>query len=48
VEALGLGLKWKESGGDLGLPGEGIEAEGEPVGMVLLERDLNDGGDRTD
>ena len=37
MEALGLGLKSKKRGGDDGLPGEAIEPEGEPVGVVLFE-----------
>jgi hypothetical protein len=41
MEALGLGLKSKECGGDIGLPGEAIEAEGEPVGAVLFEGDVD-------
>ena len=41
MEALGLGLKSKECGGDVGLAGEAIEAEGEPVGAVLFEGDVD-------
>jgi hypothetical protein len=41
MEALGLGLKSKKCGGDVGLPGEAIEPEGEPVGAVLLEGDID-------
>ena len=41
MEALGLGLKSKKRGGDFGLPGEAIEAEGEPVGAVLFEGDVD-------
>jgi hypothetical protein len=37
VHALGLRLEAEEGGGDVGLPGVAIEAEGEPVGTVLLE-----------
>jgi hypothetical protein len=41
MEALGLGLKSKKRGRDFGLPGEAIEAEGEPVGAVLFEGDVD-------
>ena len=41
MEALGLGLKAEECGGDVGLAGEAIEAEGEPVGAVLFEGDVD-------
>src|ERR1022692_3591301 len=41
MEALGLSLKSKECGGDIGLPGEAIETEGEPVGTVLFEGDVD-------
>ena len=44
MEALGLGLKAEERGGDVGLAGEAIEAEGEPIGAVLFERDVDAGG----
>jgi hypothetical protein len=45
MEALGLGLKSKKRGRDFGLPGEAIEAEGEPVGAVLFEGDVDAGGE---
>jgi hypothetical protein len=40
MEALGLGLKAKNRGGDVGLPAVAMEAEGEPVGAVLVEGDI--------
>jgi len=41
IEALGLGLETEECGGDIGLPGVAIEAEGEPVGAVLIGGDFD-------
>jgi len=41
MEAFGLGLKAQKRGGDVGLPGEHIEAVGEPVGASLFEGDVD-------
>ena len=39
MEPLGLGLKTKEGGDDVGLPVEATEAEGQTVGVVLARGD---------
>src|ERR1039458_9002968 len=41
VEALGLGLHAQQEGGDVGPSGMAIGAEGEPIGAVLFEGDID-------